>query len=676
MIRPALSKAALPGEPCGRTGLRDAAAEPTLCKAIRRRGILSGRVNYTELLEEAVQAGRNRDYTRSVEILLRIVASTDRFPQALLYLGRSYHALGEHERAVSALNFFVQQRPGSAAGNFFLGRAYLALEAYPHAIRHLRRATEANPRFAPAFGLLGFAWLKARRSEKAIWCFAKALELDPNNVRLQVGYLNTALVLAIRLFYRGQLVDSARLFSEVLEQRQSSILPHLYLASIFKELGNNNLSLFHIDAASRMSPQDPFLHLQKALILLAEGQKKEAAEELRVGTQLLKSSVSPEGNPKDILRFITVNLFREGRYRETILYGTRLLKEDYGDPHLHMLVGESYRNLGELGKAKNHFLRALEKDKGSVEIRYGLLAVLWDRGEFAELLKETDRLLQKDPGDETAGYFHSLALARTDAEIQQVLGELQQQVKARGPDLALMAELAAAYVRAGLPELAEGWYNRVLRVSSDDIDSLDGLVGVYETLGKPDRQRDVLLRYLAVDPDDKEARRQLVRLLLHMQSFADAAEQIAKLLPHEPRNAKLKSALALCYRRTGKYAEALVILRDLLSTDQSSEDLIKAAVYCLDKIGARTVGIKAMESFMKQNGESLSLLLMLGVLHYQEKTLDRSAEIFRRAVALSPRDWRANRNLGMVYRRMGNQEYADKFLAKAKSLRGAEEAAR
>jgi len=633
------------------------------------------RKNYEQLFEEAVEAGRNRDYAKSVEILLRIVGSTDRFPQALLYLGRSYHALGEHARAVQSLNFYVQQRPSSSAGHFFLGRAYIGLEAFPSAIRHLRRATELNPKFAAAFGLLGFAWLKARRSEKAIWCFAKALELDPNNTRLQVGYLNTALVLAIRLFYRGQLLDSARLFSEVLEQRQSSILPHLYLASIYKELGKNNASLFHIDAASQMSPEDPFLHLQKALVLLSQDQKKEAAEELRIGTQLLKSAVSPEGNTKDVLRFITVNLFREKRYRETILYGTRLLKDDYGDPHLHMLVGESYRNLGDLTKAKNHFLRALEKDKGSLEIRYGLFAVLWDRGEFLELLKETGHLLQKDPADETARYFHSLALARSDAALEQVLGELQQQVRARGPELALMAELAAAYVRAGLPELAEGWYKRVLRISEDDMDALQALAEIYEDMGKAELQRDALLRYLILDPDDRPARRQLVRLLLRIQSFADAAEHIAKLLPLEPRNARLKSTLALCYRRSGRYAEALVILRDLLSTDHDSEDLIKAAVYCLDKIGARKVGIKAMESFMKENGESLSLLLMLGVLHYQENTLEKSAELFRRAVSVSPKSWRANRNLGMVYRRMGNTEYADKFLAKAASLRKAEAAA-
>ena len=116
---------------------------------------------------------------------------------------------------------------------------------------------EQDPRFSPAYGLLGLACLKARRPDKAIWWFAKALEIDPQNKRLQVGYLNTALVLAIRLFFRGELVDAARLFTEVLEQRRASILPHLYLASIYRELGKGSLALYHLDAASRISPAGP-----------------------------------------------------------------------------------------------------------------------------------------------------------------------------------------------------------------------------------------------------------------------------------------------------------------------------------------------------------------------------------------------------------------------------------
>jgi tetratricopeptide (TPR) repeat protein len=636
---------------------------------------MMGTPDYAALFAEALDAGRKRDYPRAVELLTRIVGSTDRFPQALLYLGRAYHAIGEYSRAAQALNFYLRGRPESVPGSFFLGRVYLALEAYPAAIRHLKRAVEGDPGFSPAYGLLGLACLKARRPDKAIWWFAKSLEIDPQNKRLQVGYLNTALVLAIRLFYRGELVDSARLFTEVLEQRRASILPHLYLATIYRELGKDNFALYHMDAASQISPQDPFLHLQKAVILLAQGEKASAAEEIRIGTQLLKSAGIPGGSPEDILRFITINLFKEKRYRETVYYGTKLLKGAYDDPQLHAIVAEAYRNLGELLKAKNHYMRAIEKDRASRELRYGMLAVLWERREFAPLLSEAARLLQADRSDGPGRYFHSLALSRTGAAIEQVLSELQQQVKARGPDPVLMAELGAAYVRAGLPELAEGWFVRVLKVSPPDPDVLLALAGVYESLGKQDRRGETIRAYLDIHPEDRKARRQLVRILLELDSFAGAAEQIALLLPLEPNNVKLKSTLAVCYRRTGRYPEALVLLKDLLSQSPDSQELIKAAVFCLDKMGARAVGVRALESFMKQHGESLSLVLMLGVLQYQASSLAKAAETFRKAISLSPRDWRANRNLGMVYKKMGNDIFSEKFLAKAAHYRAAVETA-
>jgi tetratricopeptide (TPR) repeat protein len=625
--------------------------------------------DYSALFDEAIDAGKKREYARAVELLTRIVGSTDRFPQALLYLGRAYHALGEYSRAAQALNFYIRGKPDSIAGHFFLGRVYIALEAYPEAFRHLKRAVDAAPGFSPAYGLLGLVCLKSRRPDKAIWWFAKALEIDPQNKRLQAGYLNTALVLAIRLFHRGDLIDAARLFTEVLEQKRTSILPHLYLASIYRELGKESMALYHLDAASQISPQDPFLHLQKAAVLLAQGQKQEAAAEVRIGTQLLNTSAAPTGSPEDLLRFITINLFKEKRYRETVFYGAKLLKGAYDDPQMHALVAEAYRSLGELQKAKNHYTRAIEKDKASPELRYGLLAVLWARGEFDEVLRESARLLQRDRADSPGRYFHSLALSRTGAAIEQVLAELQQEVKLRGPDPILMAELGSAYVRAGLPQLAEGWYLRALKVAAPTPETLMALAGVYEVLGRRKQQGEVYGQYMDLCPEDRKARRRFIHLLLEGEAYADAAEHIAILLPLEPRNAKLKSTLAVCYRRTGRYAEALVLLRDLLSDSPDSQELMKAAVYCLDRMGARAVGARALESFMKQHGESLSLLLMLGVLDYQAGSLEKSAETFRKAVSLSPRDWRANRNLGMVYRKMKNDTFAEKFLAKAAEYR-------
>jgi tetratricopeptide (TPR) repeat protein len=631
--------------------------------------------DYRSLFEEALQAGRNREYGRAVELLSRIVGSTDRYPQALLFLGRSYHALGDFARAAQVLQTFVRRRPDSAQGRFFLGRAFLALEEYPAAVRHLRRVIELQPGFAPGCGLLGLAYLKARRPDKAIWLFAKALELDPHNKRLQVGYLNTALVLAIRLFHRGDHADAARLFSEVLEQRPASMLPHLYLATIYREMDRAPAALYHMDAATQIAPQDPFLHLQKALILLSQGNTKAAAEEIRSGAQLLKASAAPNGSPDDVLRFITVNLFRAGRYRDAVFHGTRLLRGAYDDPQVHAVVAESYRRLGELLKAKNHYLRAIEKDRGTRELRHGLLAVLWERGEHAELLSESAKLLQKDHDDPTARYFHSLALARAGAAAEQVLAELQHQVRARGPDPVLMEELAAAYARAGLPELAEGWYERAMKLTPPSPEALSALADVYHALGRTERLAAVFEQYLALQPDDHPARRRLVRLLLEQDRYADAIPHITTLLPREQKSDRLKAALAVCYRRTERYADALVVLRDLLSRSPDSPELLKAAVYCLDHMGARGVAIKAIESFLKGHAENLSLVLMLGVLYYQDGALEKASSLFRSAVSLAPDDWRANRNLGMVYRRTGNEAFAEKFLARAAKARGASDGA-
>ena len=226
-----------------------------------------------------------------------------------------------------------------------------------------------------------------------------------------------------------------------------------------------------------------------------------------------------------------------------------------------------------------------------------------------------------------------------------------------------------------MPELAEGWYLRVMKLVPEDPDYLMALAGVYEGLGKRKKQGDLIQRYLAIHPEDRKVRRALVHILLDQEAFSAAAEHLATLLPLEPGNAKLKATLALCYRRTGRYPEALVLLRDLLVQSPDAEELMKAAVYCLDRMGARAVAVRALESFMKQHGEGLSLVLMLGVLHFQAGSLEKAADTFRKAVSISPRDWRANRNLGMVYRKTGNDTFAEKFLAKAAEYRAAAEAA-
>jgi Flp pilus assembly protein TadD len=399
------------------------------------------------------------------------------------------------------------------------------------------------------------------------------------------------------------------------------------------------------------------------------GQEDQAKEEIRIGRYFLKSAASVGSSPREVLRFITVRLFMNGRYKEAVFYAAKLLKTSYKDVQMHALVAEAYRNLGDLEKARNHFLRALEIDRESPEIRYGLLGVLWSLGRTEEVLAQARRLLQARPDDPMGLYFQSLALSRGDGDLEQTIKALQAQIRLTGPDPALMTALGGAYLKAGLAELAEGWYVRTLTVSPADTEALRSLADLYTSRGPREKALEALKRYLETDPEDAARRRALLRLLLEDEAFGEAADQIARLLTGEPRSAKLRAMLALCYRRSGKYSDALILLKDLLRKDPGSEELMKAVVYCLDKMGARPLAMQVLGDFMKRHGEKGGLLLMLGVLHFQDGKLEKSAETFRRAISLSPRDWKAHRNLGMVYRKMGNTEFAEAFLARAEEYR-------
>ena len=301
-----------------------------------------------ELFDSALEAGRNRDYRLAIELLQEVLVRSDQFPAALLYLGRAYHALGDLNRAIQVLQFYLKLEPDSAEGHFFLGRAYCTLGLFGHAFEHLKNSTTLDGSFVPALGLLGLTLLKRGQPQNAISVFERALGLEPDNQRIFTGYLNALLTNGIRLFRRHRYEEARDILLFIRKHRPESLVIHLYLASIYRELGDRELSLFHFEQAGHLAPEDPVLHLQKAILYLQQGNNPTAFEEMTEAMNQLGGQKISTQDVQSLLRIMTIVLFQNQRHREALESARRVLRMSYRDADMHAIMAESFSKLGEL----------------------------------------------------------------------------------------------------------------------------------------------------------------------------------------------------------------------------------------------------------------------------------------------------------------------------------------
>jgi tetratricopeptide (TPR) repeat protein len=622
-----------------------------------------------QLYDQALEAGRRRDYPQAVRLLQELLVTTDQFPEALLLLGRSYHALGDFARAAQVLQLYINANPGSAPGHFFAGRSYLALGLPELAVRYLKRSVELDPGYAPAMGLLALAVLKSGKPAVAVGLFEQALALDPDNPRLANGYQNARLTLAIRLYRRRRYAEAEALFEALEAERPDSLVVHLHLAGIHRERGDLARSIKHWDEAVRLAPEDPILRLQKAAVHLQRGETTDALLELGEGFRRLGASAPAVSDPLELARLAMMVLFRSRRYRQALEYARMLLRASYRDTQAHAIMAECFAALHEPAKAANHYRRALDVEPGKLELFYGLAGALWEAGRYPELSRLAARIAALSPDDGYAAYYLALCRPLLGERFEATIPALQEQIRRHGPDPTLMCTLGREYLRADLPELARGWLERTLKADAGNEPALLARIEAERRLADADRSLAACAQYLERYPQNSQVRREYAELLFDRREYARAASQIEQLLPRQPRHRGLRRMLARSYRGSRRNAEAVLLFRDLLRENPSSEELLRELALALAASGSQPSAValvrKATQAFPGRPG----LHVLLGGLYAKAHDLERAAQTLRQAMAAFPGDWRLARSLGLLYRRQGNSAFAERFLARARELK-------
>ena len=345
----------------------------------------------SQLFQEAIELGRKREYRKAADKLLYLISADDSMDKAFLYLGRSFHGIGEYSRAIDALRTFVNRRSDSAAGHFFLGRSFLSMKIYPSAAVHFRKSLSLKPGFFQASMLLAYTLLKLHKPDEASDILGSLVEEYPTDKNLYSGYLNALLVSGIQHFRAGDTKYAGEAFEFLKQKGKENILTNLYLGMLYRQTGEYEAAVEAYESAFAESPEDELILYRTAILNIQSGNEQRGRELLSLLARTHPNSPLVQSSEAD--HALAFQYLQRGDYQKALDHGLYILKQNSRDIPIRLLVAESYRGIGYTEWAINHFTRAVERDRSNLHAHFGLSMIWWEMGEYPKMLQQIDSIL-------------------------------------------------------------------------------------------------------------------------------------------------------------------------------------------------------------------------------------------------------------------------------------------
>jgi tetratricopeptide (TPR) repeat protein len=260
--------------------------------------------------------------------------------------------------------------------------------------------------------------------------------------------------------------------------------------------------------------------LARAQRLMADGDYKGAEAALRA--HLLTDARS--GQARYMLAYA---LLRQNRPKESLEEYTRAAGVQTPSAEDLKNVAQAYVLLGDYTDADKWMSRALEMDRSDPEIWYSLGRLRYSEQNF---------------GEAAQCFEQTLKLAAKNVKAEYNLGLAFEGLN-RTNDAVIAYRQAIAWQEAGPPE----------KVSEQPL--LD-LAIVLLHRGKLDEAQSLLLRAVAIAPEDARIREQLGQLYMQEGNFAEAGKHLEIATRLDPGKSNLHFLLGQAYRHLGRQQDA------------------------------------------------------------------------------------------------------------------------
>lgn len=248
------------------------------------------------------------------------------------------------------------------------------------------------------------------------------------------------------------------------------------------------------DGTNALGP-NPHLHLIAGLSMMSVGSLKNAGTAIQAAMQMKEVPIG-FAYLGEVLRLM-------GNFDQAIACHERCFKAGCTDAEAYLLAGHAYYDAGHIGKAINHFEKAVVLKRHYIDAHDTLNKTLWEHGEHANFMKSFELATEAMPSllilRLRHAYFRILAGKLDDANTQ-----LEECLTMFGPNARVYAELATVKQQLDPSFDALPLYEKAYALDDTDANMLKSYGRTLISAGQYKQAVEVLTKCNKIDDVDQE----------------------------------------------------------------------------------------------------------------------------------------------------------------------------
>lgn len=363
------------------------------------------------------------------------------------------------------------------------------------------------------------------------------------------------------LLAKGELIQGAKLFEQVLERNPSMVGAYIGLARIALFSGELEAARVHASAAVRFAPRLGLAWTLLALVDEASGEPAAALPNLRKGVDL---------SPGHALCQLNLGraLLATGGPTEAVNHLVRAAQIEPLNADAHLLLAAALRESGEHRRAIQALESARNVAPARADIHAALADALFDLKEFRAARSALDQALARC-GEEPALLEKALACAMALEDWAGAALYVQRELAVVPEHEQAWINLASLQLLSGKADKSEQTAKELLARKPDSWKAWYHLGNLYEAVPLEGPAEDAYRRAVALAPGEWKPLMNLAALLIQL-SARDKNEQALELLQQAghlapPDEWRVTYNLALARYKLGERGAALAHAREVLT---------------------------------------------------------------------------------------------------------------